>query len=125
MNFRNFVIVMITLGLTACSGGKDDTAIVNNDEGAMQPENPLLAAWDTPYGVPPFERIRSADYLPALRAGMQEQMQEIAAIVANPDAAPVRMAVNAVPSNSPVGRPVSASNITTNPWMNGSPRDGL
>ena len=22
-------------------------------------ENPLLAPWDTPYGLPPFDRIRS------------------------------------------------------------------
>jgi len=28
--------------------------------------NPLLVKWDTPFGVPPFDKIKSADYLPAL-----------------------------------------------------------
>jgi peptidyl-dipeptidase Dcp len=48
--------------------------------------NPLLAPWDTPFGVPPFDEIENDHYLPALRTGMSEQQAEIAAIVANPDA---------------------------------------
>src|SRR5262245_8713083 len=27
--------------------------------------NPLLQAWDTPYGLPPFDRVQPAHYLPA------------------------------------------------------------
>jgi peptidyl-dipeptidase Dcp len=54
---------------------------------AMNAPNPLLQAWDTPFGVPPFDRISSSDYLPALRSGMDEQNVEIAAIVNNPVAA--------------------------------------
>lgn len=49
--------------------------------------NPFLAEWDTPYGIPPFEQIRTTDYLPALRQGIAEQNAEIEAITANPDAA--------------------------------------
>lgn len=48
--------------------------------------NQLLEDWDTPFGVPPFDRIASEDYLPALRAGIQQQDQEIDEIVANADA---------------------------------------
>ena len=47
--------------------------------------NPFFAEWDTPYGIPPFETIRPADYLPALRAGIEQQNAEIDAITANPD----------------------------------------
>jgi peptidyl-dipeptidase Dcp len=53
----------------------------------MSAANMLLHAWDTPFGVPPFDRISSSDYLPALREGMMDQNLEIAAIVDNPDAA--------------------------------------
>jgi peptidyl-dipeptidase Dcp len=53
---------------------------------AQSRPNPLLAEWQTPFGVPPFDRIQSSDYLPALRAGMAAQKQAIAAIVADPAA---------------------------------------
>jgi peptidyl-dipeptidase Dcp len=47
-------------------------------------DNPLLAAWDTPFGVPPFDRISDGDYLPALRTAMQEHRREIEAILDDP-----------------------------------------
>jgi len=46
-------------------------------------ETALLAAWDTPFGTPPFDAFKSEDYLPALRAGMVRQRAEIQAITAN------------------------------------------
>ncbi len=55
------------------------------EENPVTDDNPLLASWDTPFGVPPFDRIASADYLPALRAAIAEHEEEVAAIVANPD----------------------------------------
>ena len=48
--------------------------------------NPLLETWDTPFSVPPFDRISSENYLPAIRAAMQEHNAEVDAIVANADA---------------------------------------
>lgn len=48
--------------------------------------NPLLAEWDTPFGVPPFDAIRNEDYLPAFRAAMAEQQAEVQAIVDDPAA---------------------------------------
>ena len=50
--------------------------------------NPLLEEWDTPFGTPPFDKIESRHYLPALRAGMQDWKKEINAITtdaAEPD----------------------------------------
>ena len=49
--------------------------------------NPFLIEWDTPYGLPPFNKIEEKHYLPALEAGIQEQEAEIEAIV-NDTAAP-------------------------------------
>lgn len=50
--------------------------------------NPFLTEWDTPYGIPPFESIHYKDYIPAIKAGIAQQEDEIAAIIAN-DEAPV------------------------------------
>ncbi|MCQ2164536.1 MAG: peptidase M3, partial [Bacteroidales bacterium] len=45
--------------------------------------NPFLAEWNTPYGIPPFDQIQFADYVPAVKAGIEQQQAEIDAIIAN------------------------------------------
>ncbi len=50
-------------------------------------QNPLLQEWDTPYGVPPFSEIKVEHYVPAIKAGIEEQNKEIAAIIANTEPA--------------------------------------
>ena len=47
--------------------------------------NPFLQQWDTPYGIPPFDKIRNSDYLPAIAKGIEEHNAEILAIINNPD----------------------------------------
>jgi len=58
--------------------------------------NPLLEEWDTPFGVPPFDRIESEHYLPAIRVGMEEQSAEIEAIVANSENATFENTIEAL-----------------------------
>lgn len=48
--------------------------------------NPFLTEWDTPYGIPPFDKIQPADFIPAIQAGIEQQNAEIDAITSNPDA---------------------------------------
>ena len=43
-------------------------------------ENPLLAKWETPYGVPPFGKIREEHYPSAFEAGIKAHQVEIEAI---------------------------------------------
>ena len=43
--------------------------------------NPFLSEFDTPFGVPPFDKIQISDYMPAFEAGIQQQLDEIDAIV--------------------------------------------
>ncbi len=45
--------------------------------------NPLTAAWDAPYGLPPFDKIRAEHFGPALDAAMAEHVSEVAAIAAS------------------------------------------
>ena len=48
--------------------------------------NPFFEEWDTPYGTAPFSRIEIGDYMPAFKAGIEEQRSEIQAIIDCPDA---------------------------------------
>ena len=47
--------------------------------------NPLLQAWTTPFGVPPFGEIKPEHFLPAIRAGVDAQRKEIDAIANSPE----------------------------------------
>ena len=51
-------------------------------------DNPLLQPWHAPHGLPPFERQRAEHFEPALREGMRQHLEELAAIAgqaATPD----------------------------------------
>jgi len=56
----------------------------NNEE---MNDNPLLAKFDTPFGVPDFEKIKNEHYLPAFKEAMKVHIEEIDAIVNNKDEA--------------------------------------
>ena len=45
--------------------------------------NPLLAEFDTPYGVPPFDLIKTEHYAPAFEQAMSLHNAEIEAIISN------------------------------------------
>ncbi len=48
-------------------------------------ENPFFEKWDTPYGVPPFDKIRPEHYMPAFERAMSLHDAEIDAITSNND----------------------------------------
>ena len=66
-------LLMMILCTTSCS---------NNSKKA---DNPLLAKWDTPYGVPPFDLIEAKHYEPAFQQAMSLHNNEIEAIISNSD----------------------------------------
>jgi peptidyl-dipeptidase Dcp len=45
--------------------------------------NPFSVEWTTPFGVPPFDLIRPAHFLPAFKEGIAKQRREVEAIVGN------------------------------------------
>jgi len=79
------VVVCLVLLISACAVTE-----------SPPPENPILAAWDTPYGVPPFDQIQEDHYLPAFRQAMAEQVAEIDAIIANEEPATFANTIEAV-----------------------------
>src|SRR3954453_10433672 len=50
-------------------------------------DNPLLQYWETPFGLPPFDRIRPEHFPPAFDRAMEEHAAEIAAIPPQPNPA--------------------------------------
>lgn len=51
---------------------------------SMNRENPLLTDYQTEFDIPPFEKIKVGDYMPALKAAIKAQQAEVDAIVSNP-----------------------------------------
>ncbi|HEX8270030.1 MAG TPA: M3 family metallopeptidase [Flavobacterium sp.] len=70
------ILVLITI-LYALSA---DAQQKNNDM------NPFFAPYTTPYKVPPFDKIETAHYKPAILEGIRQHDEEIAAIASNPAA---------------------------------------
>ena len=48
--------------------------------------NPFFVEWDTPYGIPPFDKINNSHYMPAVEAGIAELKSDVQAIIDNPEA---------------------------------------
>ena len=46
-------------------------------------DNPFAKPSTLPFQLPPFDRIRDSDYLPAFEAGMHEQLEEVSRIAHN------------------------------------------
>jgi peptidyl-dipeptidase Dcp len=50
----------------------------------IKSDNPFFNTYNTPFEVPPFEKIKAAHYMPAYLKGFEEQKKEIKAIINNP-----------------------------------------
>ena len=71
-------LIISGAGVTAAAGQAAMTG--------LPASNPFYAASSLPYGAPPFDRIKDADYQPAIEAGMAAQRAEIDAIANNAEA---------------------------------------
>ncbi len=79
-------VVAATVAGTAIFMSTDITPGVAASTDTPQ-DNVLTAEWTGPYGgVPAFDKVRVADFKPALEAGMAEQLKEVDAIAKNPAA---------------------------------------
>jgi len=67
---KSLVILAAAVAMTAC----------NNRT------NPFFEEWDTPFGIPPFDKIELQDYIPAVKEGIAQQVAEVDAITSNPEA---------------------------------------
>lgn len=64
------IILVLGVGIMSC---------------AKQSSNPFFSEYETPNGVPPFDKISEDDYLPAYERGIEQQNKEIQAIANSDD----------------------------------------
>lgn len=107
----------LTFALGACSNTDNQQATDNANQApnvvAQQisennASNPFFKPYDTPYGIPDFDKIKTEHYLPAFKAGVAQQKAEIAAIVNNPDAPTFANTIEAMEFSGDLVRRVSS-----------------
>ncbi len=73
-SYRSIIVLtLITAGAFSCK--RENTAYSSGEN------NPLMATWETPYAVPPFDEIDNSNFESALHEGIKDQQQEIDEIV--------------------------------------------
>ena len=63
--------------------------------------NPFLTEFQTPNGVPPFDKIKLEHYEPAFQKGIEEQNANIQAIIDNTEAPTFENVIVALDNSSP------------------------
>ncbi len=74
----SFLVLLAALFLTACQQPVKKNSTMR--------KNPLLGTFNTPFGVPPFSKIKNSDYQEAFKKGIEQQNKEIEKIADNPKA---------------------------------------
>jgi peptidyl-dipeptidase Dcp len=69
--------------LAACTMLDTFTAAADRPNSGFGPANPFYTESSLPFHAPPFDKIKDADYQPAIEAGMGQQLAEVRAIAAN------------------------------------------
>lgn len=70
--------------------------------------NPFLSEYNTPFEVPPFDKIQLEHYKPAFMQGMEEEAKEVEAIANNPEAATFENTIVALDQSGKLLRKVSS-----------------
>jgi peptidyl-dipeptidase Dcp len=91
-------------------------------------KNPFFADYNTPFNVPPFDRITEKHYMPAFEEGMRQQNLEIEAILANSEAPNFENTIEALEYSGQLIRNVSfvfynANSANTNDEIQAIARD--
>ncbi|WP_027484845.1 peptidyl-dipeptidase Dcp [Rhodanobacter sp. OR87] len=89
------IVIATTMALAACSQQPNEAAnppapaasVAAASSTTAMTSNPFYSASTLPFQAPPFDKIKDADYQPAIEEGMRQQLTEIEKI-ANDPAAP-------------------------------------
>jgi peptidyl-dipeptidase Dcp len=76
---KKYLIIVLATGIVFMN------SCTRNDAVDTASKNPFFTEWNTPFGVPPFEKIKLEHYRPALDSGFKAHNVEIEAIVSNPE----------------------------------------
>jgi peptidyl-dipeptidase Dcp len=82
MKKRLLAPIAIAIALAGCQSDSSNNQTQVTQKSTQQAEhvNPLFSEFTTPHGIPPFDKIKKSDYLPAFEQSIIENKQEIDAI---------------------------------------------
>ncbi|MCF8373199.1 MAG: M3 family metallopeptidase [Bacteroidales bacterium] len=73
---KSFILMLaLAFGIMSCNNQQTKPKSEDMDT------NPFFTEYTTPYQVPPFDKIKTEHYLPAFKKGMNQQKEEVEAIV--------------------------------------------
>ena len=72
-------------------------------------ENPFFTAWETPFGVPPFDKIKEHHYKPAIEEGIVRHEAQIDSIVRSTEIPTFANVIEAMESDDVAGSPLADS----------------
>ena len=78
---KKYLTIALASGMFFVSSCSKNDATTDADTS----ENPFFTEWNTPFSVPPFDKIRAEHYRPALDSGFKAHVVEIEAITNNPE----------------------------------------
>ncbi len=87
---KKIVLTIAIAGILISCGKKQSVTEV---------KNPFFEKYDTPYEVPPFDKILNAHYLPAFTEGMKQHAIEVEAIASNTEAPTFANTIEALDRN--------------------------
>jgi peptidyl-dipeptidase Dcp len=105
----------------ACNPAKTD-----NSNTKMNSTNPLVQSWGTQHnGVPPFDKVKVADFIPAEELALTQQRNEIKAIATNKEAATFQNTIEAMEKTGLVRKRVEAVYYTWQSSMGSKELDSV
>ncbi len=110
MKNRNLILIIILLNTLSSFSQKNKNA------------NPLLQEWKTPYGVPPFNLIKTEHFLPAFEEAMKQNNKNIENIISNTETPNFKNTIEAIENSSELLTKISSVfynqlSSNTNPEM--------
>lgn len=74
---RKLTFIILNLFLLVSCGKQSKESSINQTSMNQEENNPILQKWETPFGTPPFDKIKSEDYLPAFKTAIKQHWEEI------------------------------------------------
>jgi peptidyl-dipeptidase Dcp len=80
MKTRYLAPLAIAIALAGCQPNTTPPDVVKIEQAENTVNNPFFSEYATPHGIPPFDKIKKSDYLPAFNHGIAQKKLEIEAI---------------------------------------------
>jgi len=84
-----FIGLVVVFATVSCKSDETKMPEITNEAMAAadaavaaNPDNPFFKPYGTPFGVPPFDKIKTEHFLPAIQEGIRREQAEVDAIVA-------------------------------------------